>query len=656
MSIQVNNKNLGHATAYAYAVAGGYTGTEAEFIELLGNIADDLEQIENLTVTVETLAAGSSATASYSNGVLHLGIPKGDKGDKGDTGATGPTGPTGNGIASVAKTGTSGLVDTYTITYTNGNTSTFTVTNGAEAVDNTLTIAGRAADAKKTGDEISELKEDLNESLPHAKVIEFQNKTFSTLTGTITTDNPTRLISELLDIQEGDTFSMDSGYKYEVFRFDRQGTYLANPIAWTNGNTQFVATSSYGNYLHRIYVRKNDSVSAITANEIGITFDIASIQDTYFNVEDKIDNKYSGLLALKKEWKTVEQKTGTVTTGKFLKIDGTETSSDAWNYRTLNVNSGEQYAVSAYAGLDARLWLILSANDSVLLYSTDNSSISLKTEIITIPSGGAKLIVNAEVQTAAEINAILIEKVDILNVVEEKSVPDNLLSGKVLCCVGDSITYGTDMDSEGITNVSNITMYQCNNSGVFSEVTSRFRKTWGYQIAERNNMIFYNGGVSGSTMQGENGVNGFSLANGRYTKLPDIIDYLVIWFGWNDTAYGTLGTIDDDTNESYYGGYNVVLPYLINKYPYAKIALVVPYGTDANHREAIRLLGNKWGVAVWDNLQGGTPLYYNKENTVGVDESIATANRAKFQANGAHPNYKGHTQLADMIEHFLQGI
>lgn len=162
MSIQVNNKNLGHATAYAYAVAGGYTGTEAEFTELLGNIADDLEQIENLTVTVETLAAGSSATASYSNGVLHLGIPKGDKGDKGDTGATGPTGPTGNGIASVAKTGTSGLVDTYTITYTNGNTSTFTVTNGAEAVDNTLTIAGRAADAKKTGDEISELKEDLN--------------------------------------------------------------------------------------------------------------------------------------------------------------------------------------------------------------------------------------------------------------------------------------------------------------------------------------------------------------------------------------------------------------------------------------------------------------------------------------------------------------
>ena len=47
-------------------------------------------------------------------------------------GSQGDPGPTGNGIASIAKTGTSGLVDTYTITYTNGTTSTFTVTNGQD--------------------------------------------------------------------------------------------------------------------------------------------------------------------------------------------------------------------------------------------------------------------------------------------------------------------------------------------------------------------------------------------------------------------------------------------------------------------------------------------------------------------------------------------
>lgn len=46
-------------------------------------------------------------------------------------GATPLFGPTGNGIETIVKTGTSGLVDTYTIYYTNGNTTTFNVTNGS---------------------------------------------------------------------------------------------------------------------------------------------------------------------------------------------------------------------------------------------------------------------------------------------------------------------------------------------------------------------------------------------------------------------------------------------------------------------------------------------------------------------------------------------
>ena len=45
--------------------------------------------------------------------------------------AEGIKGDTGNGISSIAKTKTEGLVDTYTITYTNGTTTKFTVTNGA---------------------------------------------------------------------------------------------------------------------------------------------------------------------------------------------------------------------------------------------------------------------------------------------------------------------------------------------------------------------------------------------------------------------------------------------------------------------------------------------------------------------------------------------
>lgn len=53
----------------------------------------------------------------------------------GEKGETGSTGPAGVGISSIAKTGSSGLVDTYTITFTNGTTTTFQVTNGEDGED-----------------------------------------------------------------------------------------------------------------------------------------------------------------------------------------------------------------------------------------------------------------------------------------------------------------------------------------------------------------------------------------------------------------------------------------------------------------------------------------------------------------------------------------
>lgn len=47
-------------------------------------------------------------------------------------------------ISSIAKTGTEGLVDTYTITYNDGTTSTFTVTNGAAGTAPTITMTATA--------------------------------------------------------------------------------------------------------------------------------------------------------------------------------------------------------------------------------------------------------------------------------------------------------------------------------------------------------------------------------------------------------------------------------------------------------------------------------------------------------------------------------
>ncbi len=110
-------------------------------------------------------------TGTNTDPIFHLFIPRGATGLTGETGngilsavlnqdytltfnftdgtsyttpsIRGATGATGNGISNIAKTGTSGLTDTYTIAFTDGTTATFTVTNG-EKGDTGNGIAGIA--------------------------------------------------------------------------------------------------------------------------------------------------------------------------------------------------------------------------------------------------------------------------------------------------------------------------------------------------------------------------------------------------------------------------------------------------------------------------------------------------------------------------------
>lgn len=87
----------------------------------LSDMQSVADSVLDLTVSAESLPSGADASVekTVSSDVynLHFKIPQGEQGE------------TGNGIASVAKTSTSGNVDTYTITMTDGSTSTFTVTN-----------------------------------------------------------------------------------------------------------------------------------------------------------------------------------------------------------------------------------------------------------------------------------------------------------------------------------------------------------------------------------------------------------------------------------------------------------------------------------------------------------------------------------------------
>ena len=106
--------------------------------------------------------ANATITGESPNQILNLVLPKGDKGEKGEKGDTGPqgeTGATGNGILSIQKTATAGLVDTYTTTFTNGTTTTFDVTNGEDGE-----VTQKQLD--ETNENVSWLQT-LTEQMPH---------------------------------------------------------------------------------------------------------------------------------------------------------------------------------------------------------------------------------------------------------------------------------------------------------------------------------------------------------------------------------------------------------------------------------------------------------------------------------------------------------
>ena len=82
-------------SARSATASAGYAQNASESAQNAENAKDDAEdardEILGMRATANTLEAGSDATASYSDGLLTLGIPRGDRGEQGIQGETGAT-------------------------------------------------------------------------------------------------------------------------------------------------------------------------------------------------------------------------------------------------------------------------------------------------------------------------------------------------------------------------------------------------------------------------------------------------------------------------------------------------------------------------------------------------------------------------------------
>lgn len=240
------------------------------------------------------------------------------------------------------------------------------------------------------------------------------------------------------------------------------------------------------------------------------------------------------------------------------------------------------------------------------------------------------------------------------NIIDETTpfVRNDILYGKKYVACGDSFTHGDFT-------------YSTDDINTYYDSTLQMYKTYPYWIGKRNNMTVINEAINGSIMalskeyiEGTQDINyAHPFSYQRYQQIPNDADYITIMFGLNDMYHTNLGTITDITNETFYGAGNVILAYLIEHHPDARIGIIVSNAYLSNtYRQALRDLATKWGVGYLD-LYNDINITKTLSGNGMSSEAINLKNSLYHVGNGnTHPNVRAHKIMSSAIEDFLRKL
>lgn len=252
-----------------------------------------------------------------------------------------------------------------------------------------------------------------------------------------------------------------------------------------------------------------------------------------------------------------------------------------------------------------------------------------------------------------EIIALLETELNSTKTSLESLKASNILWGKKWVACGDSFTEGD------FSNAPDANWKDADGN----------KKVYPYFIGKRNNMTIVNEAKCGSIMSLDKSYvespdtvsiatrNPFSL--NRYKQIPEDADYITMWFGINDSGHTILGTIDDTSNDTFYGAWNVVLPYLIEHHPYAKIGIIITDRGNEKYRQATREVAIKWGIPYLDMMgDDRVPVMMYRETSLGLCKEAGDLryNTFRVASNNGHPSWQAHEYQSTFIEHFLRSL
>ena len=487
----------------------------------------------------------------------------------------------GNGIVSIAKTGTVGLIDTYTITYSDGSTSTFDVTNGNGIVS-----------VAKTG----------TAGLDDTYTITFTDGTTTTFTVTNGTaaieqtpgGNTDRTMSQkaitdrLLDnmsaaIHDVALDSIVSSYSTKV-KIDN-GTIVFEPplqslnYAFFNNRTLVFDGSQDDGYSYIIVAKGSNGIVVASANKflyyIGYSLSPIKQLATWSQYDPRL-YKY------------------------IVSIEG---ESVFFMGRSFN---GLSYQSIEFTKTDIEGFLTTEG----------------VTDTITLTLGYSRA-VHSDTPAGIEFYH---------EPVSARSFP---YEGKVINCFGDSITYGAGS--------SDSTKY-----------------AYPVRLAELTLATVNNYGLNGSKVSEIPGDTTQSFVE-RWSGMSDA-DLVIICGGTNDYWHQLtdIGTMASTSTETFYGALKNVIGGLATKNPATKLAFIIPYqeyfqgnttradfgkGTFADFRAAIKEVCEFYSVPVLD--------LYSDWGYSFPDSSYA---RTLLSSDGLHLNDTGYLYLANRVNDWIKTL
>ena len=422
-------------------------------------------------------------------------------------------------------------------------------------------------------------------------------------------------------------------YSIEVSYYDKDFNYISQ-FTISYKKVMFMPNSI--KYVRFKFVKANNTQD-ITPTEVLNNVSLSlkrTVKNNIYNVGNNLFNKdeyyASGLIS---SGHYSLDPSASYNTSKPIRLDKNQAYSISRFRKLALYDLDFNYIDNSYIDTDTNNYTFTPTIDCYLLFSY---GISYANTIMV--NKGFSVLTYEDYKLYLPSNVVINETVD-------KS--DNVLYGKKLVTCGDSFTAYTNATFD---------------SGRFSGQN----KTYPYLIALRNDMELQQLAVSGSTIS-YNGGDQMQFSDSTYQTIDSDADYILLKYGINDMHQAIeIGNINDNTNTTFYGAWNIVLSYIIEHYPTAKIGIIVTNGLEIDtssennspYANAIINVAKKYGIPTLNEWNDPNVPLLLRTGRTDIDISIRNMRRDTFRvsAENTHENYICQEYEATFIEDFLRRL